>query len=510
MLAAFAAVVFSAPDLSDDFWYRCEFVRTAAPDNYQGNYSGFENCEGPHIHSLHQVASSWHNHLLYWNNGRIANLLMFFTNFIPSWLVDLLQVVFMALLALMLLCLCTYGRWRERPLLSVAVLWAVWIVLPWYNQMLSTVYMISYIHSTAFALTTVWLALHTHCRVWIVALLAFISGLMHEGIALPIACGLAATAIACKELRPRTLWPTLAIFSAIIIICLNPSLLQRMGWDNAGTSRPLIRTLHFLLTRMWILPLFISISGIYFLRCGRKRASAFIHANLLWITAASVSTLFGLYTGQFDRQVWIGDVALIILLARMAPTLLLPASIKAGIASTLCLSLGIWLSAIAWYQHLGAREFDAVRRQIVATSNREPFYVDIRPPYSLPWWLLEIPEMYANQYAILRINHRKYITGQYAQDPLILPARYQGKNFSSLPEIPGSAHLRGVFPCFYSPVKLNPSASKLLFTLNNGRTYHFSVEQRPVPLAPSDTAWFYFPTEWSRSAYRLKIKSIDL
>ena len=128
----------SADALTDDWWYQHEFDYCS----YEEALEGFENCDGDEITSWSQVWESIKHHNRYWNNNRLANTLTFVLTMMPNWFVDAIHVLMWMLMILFMLKLVS-DDWWLRPLFVAGVLWSVWIILPWHDQMASGNYQIN-------------------------------------------------------------------------------------------------------------------------------------------------------------------------------------------------------------------------------------------------------------------------------------------------------------------------------------------------------------------------------
>lgn len=215
--ALLCMIYFVAPPVADDLWF-------SVPDA-EGMPLG-ERLSA----AMSLTASHWTTDTLRLCNQPVALLLA-----LPSWVTELLIFI------CCIVALEGGRRLAEAPLRSVtAFAWigAFFILLPWYDYLISTSYALNYLLSTAIVIPTAIIFIRSTHRggggVGVGSLaLAFLAGWCHEGFSAPMLCGMIVmiAAVWLKERRYTALSLCMAVITAlgIGVIFLSPMFQTRAG-----------------------------------------------------------------------------------------------------------------------------------------------------------------------------------------------------------------------------------------------------------------------------------------
>lgn len=237
---------------------------------------------------------------------RCANVLAPFMNMVPGRLA--VAAVYS------LLCMMSINGWRR----SISVPYNSWVayviplffftLLPWYDYLLATSYMLNYVLSTVL---TVWVIYgferaggrmsNTACAGWCV--LSFFTGWNHEGFGVPLMCGMgvwiAAELLTEGRLNLRKIFMALFICIGVMLIFCGPTFGRRSsGWFDAVTAMPLWEFVIQLLPSLAVLTvtLLLSIPALV-RRWYRPRL-------LMLLTAAMASECIALAFYSGPRTTW--------------------------------------------------------------------------------------------------------------------------------------------------------------------------------------------------------------
>ncbi len=533
----------SADALTDDWWYQYEFDYCS----YEEALEGFENCDGDEITLWSQVWESIKHHNRYWNNNRLANTLMFVLTMMPNWFVDAIHVLMWMLMILFILKQASDDWWLQ-PLFVVGVLWSVWIILPWHDQMASGNYQINYVWSTALNLVFLY-SFNRADKSLVGCLIAFPASLMHEGFSVPISIGVLYV-LYQRVKNDKTMLSDKKMLLSIVLylvgtllVVFGPAIQNRFA--NIGANEETFTFNAFVykfFIREPILFLSLGLIGVYAIKCGFKSLRGVLRTEALWITIALTSMLIWMLIDGTERQMWIGYVAFIVFDWRLIARLTCRNKINSIVVSTIALILGLlqmlWLLKIADYQKKACEEIVRIEKAMKSMVS-ELLYVDTYSPSWLPWWVLDIPEYYHGRNPQLRAEHYAWQRRGWNEAMITLPQKYQGLDYDSLPVIEGTASLRGVFPFYYSSIKygddegfarfivkfdgvepseyLNrayliyrlPQFAKEL-TMDNGQKQGEYVFKRvAVVKERGDTSWFYRVRKIGQSVRGCRVISID-
>lgn len=188
-------------------------------------------------------------------------------------------------------------RLADAPFGSVrSWLWAGAIIflLPWYDFMLLTTYMVNYVVGGAFAVTSAYYFMRCgDCRGWRLAgvcLLMFVTGWIHECYGAPLICAAAVVMLANRHSVTASMTMCFAALCAgAAMIALSPVLWSRAASESLLLKFPLKEAMMQLGPALASVALFAVMSLIVFVKGWRGRLMS-SKAPILWIfTAVSVA-----------------------------------------------------------------------------------------------------------------------------------------------------------------------------------------------------------------------------
>lgn len=298
--AAMWLFFYAMPRFGDDIGYMELFRGWYAERGISDTESGADFSAG---FPWRELTGTW-TFRYYGDHVRLAMFASTFLLLFPKWLgatlmTGLLLVAFYASLSLA-------GTDRRRsplvPLLAALLI----LVLPWRDGLAELVFQLNYIPATAFVmLLLLWLQRKGKDN-GLSYLLAFLFGLFtgwwHEGIALPVGCGLAAVCVSRSNPGGRrTLYAAVGLIVAAGLLFMVPGMRARVG----RTPAPHIGAvgLFYFLTAAWPCLLVLVWISVRYVRRGLRRLVN-DPLMLFGVVSMTVSLAIGLRSGQFLRAAW--------------------------------------------------------------------------------------------------------------------------------------------------------------------------------------------------------------
>lgn len=406
--------------------------------------------EGPLITSFSDACAAVPYHFTV-GSSRLPNLIQVFFNVFPSLLVDLLHGVMIAVF-MMMVVISVGGKMALRSLGIVGVTTlAVWVLLPWYDHMLASVYLLNYVWVSVISLLFIrlfksddllpkrWKSLQ-----WVVALIV---GLSHEGFALPIIAGAILEIIVNKHERRRRLILTALVALSATAMFLTPGMLMRLQsqvepqtWDSKIKS--LVDSLY------QIIPLYIQLIVTLFTlwRRGVKTVLHFYRENLIYIGIILAGYVIAISSGQVQRGLWFVELSSIILTLKILVENFAwwrCSNVALGAIAGLLTMFSI--VTVAVWQSKFSEEIREVCRQVNA-SKCSLAYVDLINPGDVPWWTFNIVQSISSSSG--NSAYHRHCGFPDNNNILILPTRYKDKPVSQWDKVAGNAGVMGQFP-FY-------------------------------------------------------------
>lgn len=396
-----------------------------------GSEQDFFDCKGAPLTSPLSLPQAWAEHYRT-VNGRAANMLAFACLMLPLPLAAALHAVSFALLLLAMMRLSFGIGWRRHTLALACMVAAVWIILPWHEQMASQDFFINYVWSCALSLSWFSLLLLPPGRPRPVAfcLLGAAAAMMHEGIGVAMCAGLI---LLLPRLRGYRLTAAVIYMAASLVPLCSPGI-----WDLAGRRGAAEYAYNFFnyVVGIRLLPVWCAIALSLWCAVRHRRVSR--EDAALWVIIIT-GIAIGVFSHQGGRAFWLPLTLSIILVARCLHPRLLGA-VKISLTCLIVAAGTLWGLWLCSWQYYASRERDRVLAQINAGATI--IYDDLLQPDSLPWALMHTVA-YVNGDQTYRSNMVASACGDASRPIALLPRSWHNVTSPVLPRINGSAGARG-------------------------------------------------------------------
>lgn len=406
--------------------------------------------EGPLITSFSEACEAVPHHFSV-GSSRLPNIIQVFFNVFPPLLVDIMHGLMIAILMLMVV-ISIGGKEALRTLGMVGVsILAAWVILPWYDHMLASVFLLNYVWVSVASLLFIRLFYSDDSLPkkqkywqWIVAL---ILGLSHEGFSFPIIAGALLVILIDKTDRLRRLLLTALVAIGAIALFLTPGMQMRLDTQMPPMTLSSIKRI-ISLTLTQLLPVYILIvataCAVY--RHGWRYVVRFYRDNALYVGTMVACYVIAISSAQVKRGLWFVELLGIILTLKLlfeAFSWWRRNNVAVGAIAGLLTIISI--GGVAVWQTKFTKEIKEVCRQ-VKESGRSVAYLDLINPGDAPWWTFNVPKSITCMSGNSAYNRHCGFANNY--NILILPSRYKNVPVSQWDKIEGSAGAMGQFP-FY-------------------------------------------------------------
>ena len=390
-------------------------------------------------------------HHFFVGSSRLPNIIQVFFNVFPPLLVDILHGVMIATLVLMTV-VSIGGRVALRSLGLVGIsAFAVWVMLPWYDHMLASVFLLNYVWVSVVSLLFIYLfysdrVLGSRLKFlqWIVALIV---GLSHEGFSFPIVGGAVLVLLIDKRDRRRRLLLTLLVAIGAIALFLTPGMLSRLGTQvTPKTAETMWRVVSESLLQILPVYMFLLVVVVAAIKRGWRFALDFCRDNVLYIAVMGACYVIAIASGQLKRALWFVDLVGIIMTLKMlvgAFEWWRRPNVAMGAIAGLLTILSIGGTAV--WQSKFTKEIKEVCHQ-VATSGRAVAYIDLINPGDAPWWTFNVAQSITSRSGNSAYN--RHLGFANNNNILILPSRYKDVPVSQWDKIAGNAEAMGQYPYY--------------------------------------------------------------
>ncbi len=484
--------------------------------------------EGPFINSFTDACAAVPYHFTV-GSSRLPNLVQVYFNLFPPLLVDILHGLMITVLMLMV-AIAAGGKMalRSLGLIGFSAL-AVWVLLPWYDNMLASVYLLNYVWASVVSLIFIrlfasddllpkrWKPLQ-----WMVALIV---GMSHEGFALPIIVGAIFELYANKQDRRRRLMLTTLVILGAAAMFFTPGMLMRlqtqMPTHTEGDLSALIIVSWIQMLSVYVL-LVVTILAIW--KRGRKFVVKLYRDNLMYIGIMIAGYVIAIVSGQVRRGLWFVELVSIILALKILVEAFVwwrrTNVVIGGIAGLLTI---FSIASVAKWQLRFSEEIREVCRQV--TISQKPIaYVDLIDPGEVPWWTLNVTQSIAFSWGNNAYCRHYGLVDIY--NILILPVRYKDTPISQWDKVAGNAEAMGQFPYYVTTQPTGgflgvtvgghqPAASPLDIIMSKISTEDvenrmLSVESWKYTLDTGDVIYCHNINIFGHSMRHREILSIDL
>lgn len=476
-----------------------------------GSEPDFFDCKGEVLTGFSQVPEACLRHYMV-VNGRLANLLAFGVLLLPGWCVFLLNSLAFAGMLLGILRL-TFGReWGRHYLALLLAAIALWVALPWQDNLASQDYFMNYVWSSALNLLFLSLLFCPSPRIGVVklCLLGAIAATMHEGMSVAICAGLLIMLFARK--RESSLAPLLVYMLFSLWPLLSPGI-----WALAGKRTSVPFDLHFFTHTIALAAWPVVVAGLLTVWNALRNHSFTRRSLVVWciiLTAIAICIV----SHQGGRALWLPlCLSIVVILSLVRPRL----SVRWKRASTAVsfAALMIWGLWVCAWQYYASRERNLLIAELRGGS--DIVYIDLLQPDEMPWLLMGTVA-YVNGDQTVRSNIAAHLYGDAWRVLALLPRDWQGKQIEELPSIPGTAGAHGLpymfltrrpvkearyihDPSRASTVARNPLKSVRSYIKSDPREETILMENRQL----SDSLWVCRPLYIAPSLVGVQVVQID-
>ena len=452
----------------DDFLYSHYFP--GEEDCIETPASDFEMCVHPKITTWAQVFKSSCHHFVYWANGRFAHPIKFALAMFPKSVTDVAHAIVMLLMMWGLARLSSGRRWAEHPLrLGVTTLF-VWIVWPWNDLFGSSVYFINYAWSTAFVLCFVILFQQlsresSWGRITWTSIVGFVAAAMHEGISVPFMAGIGGYIVLGwfyggrltgveKPSKGHVISACCFLAGILCITVFCPGFMEnRLPGNYVRTFSRWYDILMFNVYHLYYVYIGLFMVVILLYKIGVQSFWNGITGNIIVVLSFPAGFILAYLIGPgILRSMWALYVISTILLVKGLSAFEIFRR-REKISTILAMCCGVLM--IAFFIDLVSvqmRRTNQIRQytnEITQNLGQGVYYADIDAEKNDYWWMY-----YMSKRALYGVNNLEEIQHRIGQcenqSLIVLPTAYREIPLDSLPLIPGTAKLRGVYPNYFT------------------------------------------------------------
>ena len=406
--------------------------------------------EGPMITSFSEACEAVPHHFSV-GSSRLPNLIQVFFNVFSPLLVDVLHGMMIATLILMtVISIGGQKALRSIGLVGVSAL-AVWVMLPWYDHMLASVFLLNYVWVSVVSLLFIclfysndWLKHKWKFVQWVVALIV---GLSHEAFSFPIIAGaIMVIMIDKKDRRRRLLLASLVAIGAISLF-LTPGMSMRLQTQMPPMTLSVIENV-VKLSLPQLLPVYLLIVATIIVACkhGWRFVVKYYRDNMMYVVVMAAGYAIAIASGQIKRGLWFVELVGIIMTLKIlvcAYSWWRRQNVVMGIVAGLLTIISI--GGVAVWQSKFTKEIKEVCRQVAATG-KAVAYLDLINPGDAPWWTFNAAQSITSMSGNSAYYRHCGLAGN--DNILILPSRYKNVPVSQWDKIAGNVEAMGQYP-FY-------------------------------------------------------------
>lgn len=414
-------------------------------------YGSFWRTEGAFIETFEDVCNAIHYHIMT-VNCRLPNLIQLSVNLIPTVIVDVLHGVVIALL--MLVASVSVGGRRVLQsfgMFSVVAL-ALWVMLPWDDNMLSSDFSFNYVWVSAASLCFV-LIFYSDDSVperyrFLQYVFALIVGTLHEGFSFPIILGsIMMLLIEKRDRRRRAILTLLVAIGAVSCLFTSGMMLRMQEQFGRQSSDGIRHVLVISILQLDSVYILMAVFTVMLWKRGLKAVYAFAGRNIMYIGIMVVAFAIAVASGQMGRAIWFVELVAVILTFRMLVDSFRwwrRANVVMGLAAGVALLVS--MTSVAVWQEKYTLEIKEMCRQVEA-SGHPVAYIDLIDTGDAPWWTFGIPQSISSSFgnASYCLNF-----GFDVKQILILPEKYKDKPLAEWERLQGDAGAMGQFPYFFT------------------------------------------------------------
>ena len=386
--------------------------------------------------------------------SRLPNYIQCFVNLLPKLAVDISHGLMVGLLVLITAYSIAGRRMLKLTHIVGMSALALWTMLPWYDNMASSVFMLNYVWVSVLSLVYLQIFLNNNFispkYQWTQWPIVLIIGMSHEGFTFAMIAACLTVLMIDKTDRRRRFRLICTLAVGAIFCFLTPGIFSRLQSQvveqSNGSLLSVIKESILQLESVWMLIVILIVIGC---RRGLKYLINILKQEAIYGFIIVFSYVIALASGTVHRGLWFTDLAAIILSFRLLVlTFKWWQSSQILIGSIAAILMLMSMIEVCRWQMLLSKEIKEVCQQVELTK-RPIAYLDIVDPRNIPWWAFDIPKSIASSYGNRSYAFHYGFNDDYT-NILILPSDYRFLPIEKWSLIKGSAGLMGQYPLFFS------------------------------------------------------------
>ena len=386
--------------------------------------------------------------------SRLPNYIQCLVNLLPKLVVDISHGLMVGLLVLITAYSIAGRRMLKLTHIVGMSALALWTMLPWYDNMASSVFMLNYVWVSVFILIFFQIFLKRNFisskYQWIQWPIVLIIGMSHEGFTFAMIAACLSILVIDKTDRRRRFRLICTLAVGALFCFMTPGIFSRLQSQvveqSNGSLLSIIKESILQLESVWMLVVILIFVGF---RRGLKYLISILKQEAIYVFVIIFSYAIAIASGTVHRGLWFTDLVAIILSFRLLVLTFKwwqsPQILIGSITSILML---ISMIEVCRWQMLLSNEIKEVCRQVELTK-RPIAYIDITDSRNIPWWAFDIPKSIASSYGNRSYAFHYGFNDDYT-NILILPSDYRFLPIEKWSLIKGSAGLMGQYPLFFS------------------------------------------------------------
>ena len=495
---------------------------------YQHYYPGEEDCEiseygddfafciQPKITNWWQVLKSIGHHYLYWDNGRLSNMIMVVSVMFPKWVSDVCHSLMVLFMMWGLARLSSGRRWAEYPLRLGVISLFVWVGWPWFDMKGSSDHFFNYLWSSALVLYFVILFQQlnqesSRGRIILTSIVGFVAATMHEGISVPFMVGIGGYIVLGwfyggklagveKPSRGHVISACCFLVGILCITVFCPAFWSRLYWIRSINFFWKQAVIDYIFKLYYVYIVILLPLLLMYIKGPRVIVGMILKDNIFIIAGLAGFCLVVVSGIEIIRSAWVLCIVCTILGVKWLSMLRIHghhAGLSIIFAIMCCVLLICFFTDLCLTQGRRTEQ----RRNLISEITKAPvqgiYYVDLDNETSDSWWINHIAtripdyENFPDFQILYHINQAKYpVFG-------VLPRRYDGFPIDSLPLMPGDSGLRGVYPYYFTTNMNHKAAHELWYASEFYTAFEFPEGTSPfVKYTPASIGRLLWDPKW--------------
>ncbi len=292
----FALLFYFTPAVSDDLEYLLPYKNSVGEVNF--SFMTF----------LDQFIKEWHE-----NNVRLANILfVLMSTTLPRWLICALSGTFVAVFCTLAIILSNIKISRILP--ATLIISSIVLLLPWWDSIAVMDYTFNYVWCTVLGLFFVYVFFRKNKKremMFLSMLLSFVVGGFHEGLSIPLICGLLLYVLFNFSQISKKQWLMLLLLGMGLILLMTAE--GKTSRSEPTFDRPLGTWIFLLVYHNPMLIVLGIVAIIAWCKNGIKFIAEIVHKPAFaYIIASVVAYFISVSVFLTARVTWFGTIFSII------------------------------------------------------------------------------------------------------------------------------------------------------------------------------------------------------